>query len=69
MKNALLRFQIILNKTLHADFIPLLSVQRLNKTHSWFHLPGSKKKIMSQKEKGGKINPRQGLQCSEFAHP
>lgn len=54
MKNTLLRFQIILNKTLHADFILLLSVQRLNKTHSWFHLPGSKKKIMSQKEKGGK---------------
>lgn len=53
MKNALLRFQIILNKTLHADFIPLLSVQRLNKTHSWFHLPGSKKKNhVTERERG-----------------
>lgn len=52
MKKAFLRFQIILNKTLHADFILLLSVQRLNNTHSWFHLPGFKKNvIMPQKEK------------------
>lgn len=54
MKNTLLRFQIILNKTLHADFILLLSVQRLNKTHSWFHLLGSKKKSCHRKRKGGK---------------
>lgn len=58
MKNTFLRFQIILNKTLHADFIQLLSVQRLNKTHSWFHLPGSKKNPATEREGGNKSEAR-----------
>lgn len=53
MKNTFLRFQIILNKTLHADFILPLSVQRLNKTHSWFHLPDLKKKNHATEREGG----------------
>jgi len=58
MKNTFFRFQIILNKTLHADFILLLSVQRLNKTHSWFHLPGSKKNRAAEREGEDKSKAR-----------
>lgn len=58
MKNTFFRFQIILNKTLHADFILPLSVQRLNKTHSWLLLPGFKKNHAMEREEENKSKAR-----------